>query len=123
MNRFDHIREWRKVPAKRNMPVLYRGAVCRIAAIDETGGLVLRAEHHVHPTDPDLKYNPDLKANGDPVMAIRRHIRECEKRIALRNEAVAEDGLASDTFASENAEERAFMNGLKRALEHMGVKP
>jgi hypothetical protein len=37
-NRFDNIRQWRKVPAKRNMIVLYRGAVCRIAAIDETGG-------------------------------------------------------------------------------------
>ncbi len=117
-NRFDNIRQWRKVPAKRNMIVLYRGAVCRIAAIDETGGLVLRAEHHVHPTDPDLKYNPDLKADGDPVMAIRRHIRECEQRIAARD-----SGELEAEFWMQQTEERAFVAGLKRALEHMGVKP
>jgi uncharacterized NAD(P)/FAD-binding protein YdhS len=116
MNRFDHIRKWRKVPAKRNMPVLYRGSIYRIAAIGETGSLVLRAEHLVHPTDPELNYDYDLKANGDPVSAIRRHIRECEKRIADRN-AVG----VPDVFAAQQAEELAFMNGLKRALEHMGV--
>lgn len=118
MNRFDHIREWRKVPAKRNMPVLYRGSVYRIAAIGELGALVLRAEHFVHPTDPDLSYSYDLKANGDPVMAIRRHIRECEQRIADRD-----SGKLAAEFWMQQTEERAFVAGLKRALEHMGMKP
>lgn len=118
MNRFDHIREWRKVPAKRNMSVLYRGSIYRIAAIGETGSLVLRAEHLVHPTDPELNYDYDLKAKGDPVSAIRRHIRECEQRIADRD-----SGKLAEEFWMQQSEERAFVAGLKRALEHMGMKP
>jgi len=114
MNRFDHIREWRKVPAKRNMSVLYRGSIYRIAAIGETGSLVLRAEHFVHPNDSDLSY--DVPNGQDGMAAIRQHIRECEKRIAGR----VEDGT-DDTYW--HREECAFMNGLKRALEHMGMKP
>jgi hypothetical protein len=119
-NRFDHIREWRKVPVKRNMPVLYRGARFRVAAIGETGSLVLRAEHIVHPNDNELSYLvPD---QFDGIGAIRQHIRECEKRIALRAEACEEQGLPVNTFDAENATELAFMDGLKRALEHLGVK-
>lgn len=118
MNRFDYIREWRKVPAKRNMSVLYRGSIYRIAAIGETGSLVLRAEHLVHPTDPELNYDYDLKAKGDPVSAIRRHIRECEQRITERDA----DPHTKYMFAKAQIEERAFVAGLKRALEHMGMK-
>lgn len=113
-NRFDHIREWRKVPVKRNMPVLYRGARFRVASIGETGSLVLRAEHHVHPNDNELTYAiPD---GFDGIAAIRKHIRECEKRIAERDA-----GERPQEFAFQQTEERAFVAGLKRALEHMGV--
>lgn len=115
-NRFEHIREWRKVPAKRNMPVLYRGAIFRIAAIGETGSLVLRAEHFVHPNDNDLSY--DVPNGQDGMAAIRQHIRECERRIAERDA-----GECPEDFAFQQTEERAFVAGLKRALEHMGVKP
>lgn len=116
MSRFDDIREWRKVPVKRNMPVLYRGARFRIAAIGETGSLVLRAEHIVHPNDDELSYTVPDRFDG--IGAIRQHISECEKRIADRN-AVG----VPDVFAAQQAEELAFMNGLKRALEHLGVQP
>jgi hypothetical protein len=57
----NEIRKSRKVPAKIGGLVTYNGRLYRIAWTTSTGGLVLRDEIIVHPTDPGLDYGVHIQ--------------------------------------------------------------